>query len=325
MEVQLGVGGEAEAEADSDTLKNPSCNPGCSCVCHLQRPGMKLIWVLEDVEYSLSGDDDDDTDLDVGSGEEEEVLEEEKGEVVEVERESEVGNDKTSVADENELVKQKKKFHHTLDVLMSESNRRRSDPGPPSVLTSLAVVRSQSPPVPPKRTQSPSVNYKDDDNIYESVLPMSNPPPKKTPPVFKESAVPLINVVKPPRRSKLINSISDPSDSQGNSDAVSNPAEMPPAVPPRMPMSQSTLTPLHRGAIPLPQPTKEEWRTLLPSSHSSSTSTPPSTSPLVPQRPPPPPPKTDPRRLSSASMQSLSRKGSYLATHHENIVPFFVQ
>ncbi|AWO97593.1 putative rho guanine nucleotide exchange factor 15 [Scophthalmus maximus] len=218
----------------------------------------------------------------------------------------------------------KSKFNQSLDVLISEGYRRRSDPGPHSVLASLTVTRSQSPPVPPKRSKSPPVHHappqSDEDNIYEATLPMVDPALKKTTPLCKELDIPLIKVRKPALRSKLSYSTSDPtSEFQTNDGPLARPDNVPPAIPPRMPVIPDvrSLTPVHRAGIPLPQPTLEEWRALRPSSPSSSTAsglspqraiTPPPATLLVPHRPPPPPPKTDPRRLSSASLQSLAPK-----------------
>ncbi|XP_020484898.2 rho guanine nucleotide exchange factor 15 [Labrus bergylta] len=329
VEVQPIGGDEAEAEHSPDTPLSPSCDPSCTCVCHVQWPGMKLMWVPVD------------TAEDGGGGEEEEIYEEELREEdwVEEEWEEERGGegegdsraggevDRTSVVDESEMFKKDKaKFHHSLGVLLADGHRRRSDPGPHSVLTSLAVTRSQSPPVPPKQTQSTHfkpTHEEEEESIYEATLPVVDSAPKKTPPVCKELDIPLIKVRKP-ARSKLSYSTSDPtSEFQNNIEAVSNPQDVPPAIPPRMPLTldSRSLTPVQRAGIPLPQPTLEEWRNLRPSSPGGSTGsglsphralTPPPPSPHrpppSPHRPPPPPPKTDPRRLSSASLQSLTQR-----------------
>lgn len=307
VDVQLIGGGEVETAHSPDTPLSPCCEPSCSCVCHMQRPGMRLIWVPADLEGS--GDDGDYSDDD---------------EDVDSERGGEADNgaelDRTSMTDENEALKQDKmKFHQSLGVLIADAHRRRSDPGPPTVLSSLAVTRSQSPPVPPKRSQSPP---DEEENIYEVTLPMVDPTPKQAAPAGKALDIPVIKVRKPARRSKLSYSTSDPTSDFQNIQPVSSADDVPPAIPPRMPVAQDScsLTPAHRGGIPLPQPTLEEWRSLRPSSPASSTAsglspqravTPPPTSPLLPHRaPPPPPPKTDPRRLSTASLQSLTqRKG----------------
>ncbi|XP_008281051.1 rho guanine nucleotide exchange factor 15 [Stegastes partitus] len=334
VEVHLIGGGEVEAEHSPDSPLSTCCDPSCSCVCHLQRPGMKLIWVpvvLEDDGQEVISGEEDETDVGEQRAEDGEEWEDEgEWEDEEVERagegDSEAGDeaDRTSVTDENEVSKQEKmKFHQSLGVLIAEGHRRRSDPGPPTVLTSLAVTRSQSPPVPPKCSQLPPVHHipdlSEEENIYEATLPVVDPTPKQITPVGKGLDIPLIKVRKPARRSKLSYSTSDPTSDFQNTDPISSVADIPPAIPPRMPVAQDShsLTPVHRGGIPLPQPTQEEWRSLRPSSPSGSTAsglspqraiTPPPTSPLLPRRAPPPAPKTDPRRLSSASLQSLTQK-----------------
>ncbi|KAM9335568.1 uncharacterized protein arhgef15b [Symphorus nematophorus] len=321
VEVQLIGGSEAEAEHSPHTPVSPCCDPGCSCVCHRQWPGMKLVWVPVDYNGEVGGVGDED-EIDEEEDEEDWEEDEEVKRVEKEDSEAEDEVDRTCVEDEVEMSKQKKaKFHQSLDVLMAEGHRRRSDPGPHSVLT-LAVTRSQSPPVPPKHAQSAQIPHRptddeEEENIYEATISVFDPPPKKTSSACKELDIPLIKVRKPARRFKLSYSTSDPtSEFQDITEPVSSPEDVPPAIPPRMPLTQDShsLTPVHRGGIPLPQPTLEEWRNLRPSSPSSSTAsglspqraiTPPPASPL---RPPPPPPKTDPRRLSSASLQSLTQK-----------------
>ncbi|XP_047466011.1 rho guanine nucleotide exchange factor 15 [Mugil cephalus] len=320
VEVEPMGGGEAEAELSPDAPLGPGCEPSCSCVCHLQRPGMKLIWVpVDEVEEEE---------------EEEEKEEEEEAEAVVVvvvkenegegdsEAEAEDEVDLNSVIDFDALKQGKTRFHHSLDVLIGEGHRRRSDPGPHIVLNSLAIARSHSPPVPPKRTLSPSVHkpaQAEEENIYEVTLPVFEPPPKT-----KELDIPQIKVRKPARRSKPPHSTSDPTSEFLNPTENSpSPDEAPPAIPPRMP-----VTPVHRVGIALPQPTLEEWRSLRPSSPGGSSTasglspqraiTPPPATPLQPHRPPPPPPKIDPRRLSTSSVQSLtSRKGEETGGNEE--------
>ncbi|KAG7243418.1 hypothetical protein INR49_011875 [Caranx melampygus] len=319
VEVQLIRGGEAEVELSPSTPLTPCCDPGCSCVCHLRRPGMKLVWVPVDVEGS-GEEEEDEVDVEEQREENGEVLDDEEEEEEEEEECSE--NDEVgemSSVDESDVLIQRAKFSQSLGVLITEAHRRRSDPGPHSILASVAA-RSQSPPVPPKRTKSPQVQEIEEDNIYEATLPIVDPALKPTAAVSKELDIPQIKVRKPERRSKLPYSTSDPtSEFHTTDESVSSPQDEPPAIPPRMPLIQESrsLTPVHRAGIPLPQPTLEEWRSLRPVSPGGSATsrlspqraiTPPQTSPLVPHRAPPPPPKTDPRRLSSASLQSLTQK-----------------
>lgn len=290
---------------------------------------MKLIWVPVDAN---DGGEEEELEEEEEESEEEQTVEEEAEELEEYE-EIEIGEVVDSrghitVEDENEVSKQRRtKFHHSLDVLMAEQHRRRSDPGPHSVLN-FAVTRSQSPPVPPKQAQSDHKPPQDEEeNIYEVTLPLLKPPVRKTSPVCKELDIPLIKVRKPARRSKLSYSTSDPtSEFQSNSESSPSLEDGPPAIPPRRPLTQEgrSPTPALRGGIPLPQPTPEEWRALQPSSLSKSSAgglspqhavTPSLNSPV---RPPPPPPKTDPRRLSTASLQSLTQKKGLCKSKHCN-------
>ncbi|KAM4536520.1 rho guanine nucleotide exchange factor 5 isoform 1-T2 [Odontesthes bonariensis] len=264
---------------------SPSCDPGCSCVCHLQRPGMKLMWVPVDWE-SVCGEDDG-AEAEDSEGDVEIELGGEGDEV-----------DCGSVLDDNQPSKSEKiKFYQSLNVVIAEGQRRLSDPGPHTVLASL-VSRCGSPPVPPKRSVSPPVNHQpseaEEESIYELSLPVA---------VRKE--IPQIVVPKPPRRSKLQHSASDStSDFQSVSELISSP-DAPPAIPPRIPVTPGSknLTPVHRAGVLLPQPTPEELRSS-PSSPQRALA-PPSSNSLQPHRAPPPPPKTDPRRPSTASLPSL--------------------
>ncbi|KAK2863116.1 hypothetical protein Q5P01_002649 [Channa striata] len=318
VEVQLVGGGESEVEHAPDALLSSCSDQSCSCMCHLQRPGMKLIWVpvdVDDSEQVEGGGEKDGTEQEdqrkkdgQDSGESEQVEGGQGGD-------NKVGNavDRTSVTGESVMAEQKKvKFHQSLNILISEGHRRLSDPGPHVNFPSLAVTRSQTPPVPSKLTQSPPVHHQPDgseeDSIYECILPVIDPTPKKPTAVCKELDIPLIKVSKPARRPKIIYSTSEPLiESQTNKVPPSSLSDVPPPIPPRIPLTQESrgLNPAHRGAIALPQPTLEEWRTLLPS-HNSSTGTSASVSSLLTKKPPPPPVKTDPKRLSSASAQSLT-------------------
>uniref|UniRef100_A0AAQ4RDJ6 Rho guanine nucleotide exchange factor 15b n=1 Tax=Gasterosteus aculeatus aculeatus TaxID=481459 RepID=A0AAQ4RDJ6_GASAC len=273
VEVRLVGSGEAEVEHSPLTPLSPCCEPSCSCLCHLQRPGMKLIW---------EGGDKDEADVVEHRGENEQLSEED------VEVTLSGGEDSES---EYQLVPELKKepFHQSLDVLHSDVGRRLSDPGPRPV-PRVPNVRG-SPPVPPKRNVLPQVRGPSaqkeeediyEDNIYEATLPQ--PPASKAAVACKELPT-------PPRRSDLSSSNSDPTcEFQGGA------GDMPPAVPPRMPRVLDG--PVH-GGILLPQPMLEEWRNLR---HF------PTSGPSPQTAPPPPPPKTDPRKGSIISLQPPTRK-----------------
>lgn len=302
------TGGADGEEHATDAPPPSSCDLNCSCLCHLQRPGMKLIWVPVDADTQVEegGKEEQDEADDQQSGGDAEEWED----YVEEEEETdgcEAEGEQTPVVDDAGMLS-KERFQQSLDILISEGQRRRSDPGPHPVL-SLAVTQSQSPPIPPKQPHpvqipiQPSVSV-EEEGIYEAILPVVQP--RKNSPACKELDIPLIKVRKPARRSKLSYSTSDPtSEFQGHLEAGSAPEEAPPAIPPRIP-----LTPVHKVGIPLPQPTLEEWRTLRPSSPSGLSPQRVATPPLnIPHRAPPPPP--NPQRLSSASLQSLPEKGRF--------------
>lgn len=326
VEVELTGGGEVEVEHSQDSPVSPCCAPSCSCICHLQRPGMKLMWVpvnVEDAGQEDGGGEDDDSD-----GVEQRAEDEEEWEDGEVECGDEVdgeaGDTEEMFANEEveELKQEKEKFHETLNALIADSQRRRSDPGPYAVLTSIAVSRSESPPIPPKRTQSPQIHQggvqNEDENIYEATLPTICPTPEKRV-EYKEQDIPLIRVRKPACRTRRTSSLSDPtSEFMNDAEPISSPEDVPPPIPERKPFSKDSrsLTPLAWGGVPLALPTMDEGRFLQPSSPSGSTGTglspqrantpPPQL--IQPHRPAPPPPKAEHRRHSSASVQFLTLK-----------------
>lgn len=315
--MEVALAGGAEAEEPSAELPPPSsCERSCSCLCHRQRPGMKLIWVPveadahqeEEEKVEKEGEEEADGQQSWEDGEEWEEYEEVEIGGGEVEAEEE----QPPPEEEDGTLKQAKgKFQQSLNILKAEGQRRLSDPGPHSAL-SIAIARSQSPPIPPKHSQPvqiqihPSVS--EEENIYEATLPVVEPPPRRSAPACRELDIPLIKVRKPARRSKLSYSSSDPtSEFQVHQEASVAVDTVPPAIPPRVP-----LTPVHRGGILLPQPTLEEWRILRPSSPARLSPqravTPPPVAPLRPVPPPPLLPPSNPPRLSSASLQSLPEK-----------------
>lgn len=260
MEVQLNGGGDAEVEDRTGHC----CIPGCSCICHLQRPGMILTWVPANPEEDAGENETDEDDQ----------MEEDEEEVEEIARagegESEAGDevDMLPAVELGEVGKQEKiLFNQSLNVLISEGLRRRSDPGPHSVLASINAIRSQSPLIPPKRTP-PVLQEPNEESVYESILPMC----AKNTPIL---------------RNKLLNTASERT---SDSRPASSLNHAPPAIPPRAPLTSQdcqSLNPPHR-AISFPVLTQVDGC--------------PAT---VPHRPPPPPPKTDAKRLSNDSKKGL--------------------
>lgn len=315
VEAQGMSGGEADSERSLDTPLSPCCDPCCTCVCHLQRPGMMLIWVPVDSGKEDEPEEPEEEEEDIEEPEtdedEAEDTEEEEEEEEALNEESDSEDEVDGLPDESDVFKQDKaKFQQKLDVIISEGHRRRSDPGPHAVFSTLSQLRSQSPPIPPKRTHSPSVNQKkslnEEEDVYELNLP--DPTPKPSTAECKELDIPLITVRKP-YRSKLSYSTSDPT-SEFQTDFLPSLDDVPPAIPPRMPITpdSQSLSRLFRGGHQ--QPTVEEAQSFLLPVRGTSPQrlTTPPKSPLVPHRAPPPPPKSDPRRLSTASVQSLPLK-----------------
>ncbi|XP_010903400.2 rho guanine nucleotide exchange factor 15 isoform X1 [Esox lucius] len=309
------IGAEAEVEHGLDTAPISCCDQDCSCVCHHHRPGMKLVWVPMG---KFKGDEEKDAKEVEEGGKEKEILLEEVTKEGGGEGPSVVGDEKKEKSgwrsQEDDVQRFKKaRFNQVLDRMIARGNRRKSDPGTQVIMTTLAIKRPQSPPIPPKRSQSPlshSKAYIDevDDSIYEATLLVVEQTPKK---VCQELDIPLIKVRKAARHSKLSFSNSEENTSiLSDSDQSQTVENAPPALPPRVPLTQDkskapgqNITPVHRGGIPLPQPTAEEWRCLRPSSPN------PSPDLVVCHRTPPTPPTSTsmPARLAPLQPPKMGR------------------
>lgn len=125
----------------------PHCEKNCTCICHLQRPGMKLVWVR------ISEQD----------GERETCRDEENSEVEEVtdsyQSECSESEDPANV----DTLSNKERFKATLDILEVQL-RRKSDPGPDSVLNCLKSL----PQISPHLTKTHSIS--DEESIYEATI-----------------------------------------------------------------------------------------------------------------------------------------------------------
>ena len=305
-------------------------------MCHLQWPGMRLVWVPV-LGPSHEGEGERErVDQSGGAGlGDEEVEEEEQEEEVEVEEEEADGAGEGQSEGEEAGDRTKKAlFHHTLKAVISNNHRRRSDPGLHSLLKQHGP---RSPPVPSKRTHSSLAQLgpppgedeeeEEEESIYESTLPTQTAPLATAAATScRELDIPLIRVRKPQRRTKLSPSLSDPNSEFQPGPERTGAEDVAPPIPERVPMVP------RGGGVALPQPTVQEWRTLRPLSPNRpapsepppptpvrSLATPPS-SPMFQRRAPLlPPPRTDPRRLSSASSHSLtSMKGEQLSINLES-------
>ncbi|KAJ3585715.1 hypothetical protein NHX12_014434 [Muraenolepis orangiensis] len=287
VELQLPGGGEAEADHCGDRPLSPACSPGCGCACHLRRPGMKLIWVAIGGPSGGGEREREREEVDQGEGEEKDGGGEGQSKVDEEEDDDAGGRMRKTL------------FHHTLNAVISDTHRRRSDPG----LNSLFKQHPRSPPVPSKRTHSSLAQLgpppgEEEESVYETTLIGPTP-------TCKELDIPLIRVRKPQRRSKLPTGKlpTDPNSEfeEETECTVRDGGDAPPAIPPRM-------------------PTAQEWGALRSLSPNRP---PPASGQLTPKRPPPTPPgspslghrappllpphaRLDAGRLSSASSHSLT-------------------
>ncbi|CAL8377571.1 unnamed protein product [Boreogadus saida] len=342
VELQLLGGGGAEAEHCGESPLAPTCGPRCGCVCHLRRPGMRLVWVpvlgpshegerererereREGADQSDAAGLEDEEEEGEGEGEGEELTEEVPVVVVVVEEVDgeeeggdEAGEGQSGGGGEEAGDRMRKAlFHHTLNAVISDTHRRRSDPGLNSLLKQQQLP-PRSPPVPSKRTHSslaqlgpPPGEEEEEESIYEITLPLTTPLPAAS---CRELDIPLVRVRKPQRRTKLSPSFSDPNSEfqpQPEAAAVGDAA---PPVPERVPMAPRAAA----GGVALPQERRPPPPPMRPPSPgrpatseaqlARSLSTPPGSPPMFQRRAPLlPPPRTDPRRLSNASTHSLT-------------------
>ncbi|KAF7705637.1 rho guanine nucleotide exchange factor 15 isoform X1 [Silurus meridionalis] len=164
-----------QQNARSRPDQEPRCEKNCSCVCHLQRPGMKLVWVQmsEEEEEELKRTADDT------------VTEEES------ESDAEAGLDLyQSGSSESEYSLNdpqdgnKTRFKATLNIIECQL-RRKSDPGLHD-LNPLPLNLMQL-----SKTHSTS----EDESIYEATIDLIAPPQEK---MDKTSTIPEILVNKSP-------------------------------------------------------------------------------------------------------------------------------
>ncbi|XP_057712202.1 ephexin-1 [Corythoichthys intestinalis] len=234
------VPGKSEDEDVPDGAFSSCHDKSCSCTCHLQRPGMKLVWVpLREEDASECGEgadvsEEEGSDLILSKD-----VENADGQV-EVEEQVDKGSAKaedeycSSIREETKL--ERTKLHPSLDIPSNDSPRRLSDPGP-----CFTVSETQGSPAPLKQIPCLPVNHKAaHEDIYESRIHTVDPSHnKKTTQGAEHSQV---NVPKAARRSK-------PPEIPRNQSLESVSDDVPPAIPPRMPYTQEArnLTPNAAG------------------------------------------------------------------------------
>ncbi|XP_060794876.1 uncharacterized protein arhgef15b [Neoarius graeffei] len=172
--------------------QEPRCEKNCTCICHLQRPGMKLVWVRTSEEEEEQ-DELKQTNKDTISDEESKTDEEVESEM------SQSASSESDYSLNESQSRLKPGFKATLNIIERQL-RRKSDPGPETV---LQAVRSL-PQVLPQLTKTHSAS--EEESIYEATIDLITPPTEIT---KKTSTIPDFQVSKSP-----------------------------PAIPPRMPLDK---------------------------------------------------------------------------------------
>lgn len=315
-EVESSVAGTVteEVEPSLETPSSPACSKDCSCICHLKRPGMKLVWILEEEEEEEAEEEEEEDEEDK-EGEEVEEVESEYEETIHEKGESEgkeeedgeegaEDGDTASEAKEKTCESQpldkasKQKFWHNLDYVI----KRKSISG-----TSEPRVQE------PLCVNIPSLTVPEEDNIYEDVLEPIHVQPKVNHPGAHCQS--------------LQNPKSHPEPLEAENDSV-------PPIPPRVPLVHDKAS-NHRpvpGGILLPQLFPDDRRNLRPvspvdRSQSGSQALRPQaqTSPLLPPRrfkEPAPRSSPDGSSFNSLSAQSVTQLDSEYSLLNQSSMSF---
>lgn len=251
------VVGKAEDEEVPDGAPAIGCEPSCSCVCHLQRPGMKLVWVPLQDEDGSEGSDLAWSDSEKGDGHAEAEEEADEGGGKADDDDEEVA--RSAAAGSEEAKPERAKSQNLLAIITDETPRRLSDPGP--------QVPAALPAVAPKHNTLLPVRHKsamEEEGIYESIIPTVDPSHNKK--AAQELDLLHLKVPTPARRVK-------PPEIQRDGGSAPAGDGAPPALPPRVPITQDARS------------LAEEWTVQAGPR--------PPASPHLPPRPPPLLPKTD--------------------------------
>lgn len=163
--------------------KEPRCEKNCICICHLQRPGMKLVWVrTSEKEQEEDEEELKQTSEDVVNDEESETDEE-----AELEMSESMSSESDYSLNESQHAK-KNGFKATLNIIERQL-RRKSDPGPEAMLHAVSSL----PQLCPQLTKTHSAS--EEESIYEATIDLIAPPRKTT---KKTSTMPKIQVNKSP-------------------------------------------------------------------------------------------------------------------------------
>lgn len=164
--------------------QEPHCEKNCSCMCHLQRPGMKLVWVR------LSEKEEEDKKEGPKHSDEEMVPEEaseSEDDEAELELYESVSSESDNSLNESES-SSKSRFQVTLNIIEKQL-RRKSDPGPEAVHHAINSLPQFLPHL--NKTHSAS----EEESIYEATLDLFAPPRQTLEETF---TVPEIKVNKSP-------------------------------------------------------------------------------------------------------------------------------
>ncbi|XP_056111491.1 rho guanine nucleotide exchange factor 15 isoform X1 [Rhinichthys klamathensis goyatoka] len=169
-------GGKLRADQDSSPVPEHQCEKNCGCACHLQRPGMKLVWVPISEEDEDEGEDEeiefsDTEDPNERAGEDE-------NEEIRSNKEAESLSEPLPKGEnKNEEPQIKKDKFLEARNLIEQQLRRKSDPGPPTLIASVVTF----PQTPPNVSKAQSLAVPEE-SIYDISLEVVTPPrPQKGP------------------------------------------------------------------------------------------------------------------------------------------------
>ncbi|XP_017294462.1 ephexin-1 isoform X2 [Kryptolebias marmoratus] len=252
VEAQVAGGGVAEAEHNGEAAVPFCSNQSCGCLCHVQRPGMMLIWVPVDVEAAEKKKK--------GVPEKKQTPKEAKGR--KKDKEVDGGGDGDSKAKdeadaapvkEKPLTKQiKPDFQEHLESLFA-SQHRPAEPGTHATSNHYQPSLVPLKPAPsPAAAPEPPPQDDEEENIYEVNLPGVELFPKKTLAVsdvlkFSES-----NDLKPRGQPDAPGAASNAAPAAV--EPGPSPGDVPPARPPKTPKATSTPAPSRPPPPPPPAP-----------------------------------------------------------------------
>ncbi|CAM4709876.1 unnamed protein product [Leuciscus chuanchicus] len=169
-------GGKLRADQDSSPVPESLCEKNCGCMCHLQRPGMKLVWVPISEQDEDEGEDEEIEFSDTEDQNERAGEDENENEEIRSDKEAESLSEPL-LKGENEAPQIKKGKFLEARSLIEQQLRRKSDPGPPTLIASVIPF----PQTPPNVSKAQSLEVPEE-SIYDISLEVVTPPrPQKGP------------------------------------------------------------------------------------------------------------------------------------------------